>query len=388
MESLTPPPVVSPNDSPAEDNPPRISWRIVVALFVVSFVLRFAYFYLDDLTRQQGGTFIRRLLEEGTGHLSALLLFPLIAFLEHVRPVDQGRWRRVWPVHLLGYLAYSAAHTTAMAGSRALIFPLLGRGQYDYGVMSVRYFMESAQDFVTYATILGLLTLVRVQHRLRERERRALQLERDAANARLEALSLRLQPHFLFNALNTISSTVYEDPVVADEMIGRLGELLRRALHTADQHEIRLEEELETLRAYLSFVEARFGDRLTVHLDVDEAARELAVPALLLQPLIENAVRHGSTREFGRSAVSITVRREANHLAITVENDVDEPADQSRTGTGLGTTKHRLALLYGSQGTLETSAVDGRFRVTVHLPLRAGPAAGKSPDVMHARADR
>ena len=224
--------------------------------------LRFAYFYLDDLSHRIPGTLVRRLLEEGTGNVGVgASAFRIAVLLERHFPLDQGRWRTAWAVHVAGYVTYSVAHTTFLALSRALLFPALGMDSYDYGVLSTRYFMESAQDFFSYATFLGVLTLFRVQQRLRDREVRSAELERDAANARLEALSLRLQPHFLFNALNTISSTVYDDPVAADEMIGRLGDLLRQSLRTADRQEITLGEELETLRAYLTFVDARFGDR-------------------------------------------------------------------------------------------------------------------------------
>ncbi len=373
-----------------DDRPPRIRWRLVAALFAASFVLRFAYFYLDDLTRHDSGTFLRRLLEEGTGNLASALLFPLVVWVERSFPADQGRWRRGWPAHLAGYVAYSAIHTTMMAGSRTLLSPLLGQGAYDYGVMSVRYFMESAQDVFSYVTLIGILTFVRVQQRLRDREIRAAQLERDAATARLDALSLRLQPHFLFNALNTISSTVYDDPVAADEMIGKLGDLLRRALSTGERHEVRVEEEIETLRAYLSFVEARFGDRLAVRLDVDPSTRELGVPALMLQPLVENAVRHGSAREFSQSDILVSVTRREHALVLMVENDVDAAPDSPpRLGTGLGTTRDRLRLLYGDEAGVETTAARGRFRVTVHLPARRlAPASRESADWEHARAHR
>ncbi|MGE5733245.1 MAG: sensor histidine kinase, partial [Gemmatimonas sp.] len=247
---------------PEGDRPPHVSWRLFVLLFGASTVLRFAYFYLDDLTRQLPGTFVPRLIEEGTGNFASALLFPIALLAERYFPVDGGRWRRNAFVHVLGYIAYSTAHTTVIALTRPPIFAAAGLGHYDYGLMSVRYFMESAQDAFSYATFLGILTLMRVNARLRERDVRAAQLERDAVSARLESLSLRLQPHFLFNALNMISSTVYEDPVAADELIGRLGELLRESLSTTDRQEISLGEELEVLRAYLSFVDARFGDRV------------------------------------------------------------------------------------------------------------------------------
>jgi two-component sensor histidine kinase len=372
-----------------DDQPPRVRWRVVLALFALATLLRFAYFYLDDLSRQIPGTFVRRLIEEGTGNFASALLFPIAVLLERRFPLDKGRWRSVWAIHVAGYIAYSVAHTTVIAVSRALLFPALGMSAYDYGIMSTRYFMESAQDFFSYATFVGALTLFRAQRRLRARELRTAELERDAAQARLEALSLRLQPHFLFNALNTIASTVYEDPVAADEMVGRLGDLLRQSLRTTNRQEIALGEELETLRAYLTFVEARFGDRVHCRVETTSSLDAIAVPAFMLQPLVENAVHHGASAEYGSTDILVRIAQVNDRLEVIVENDIATPPAEERVGTGLGTTRDRLRLLYGSASDLETSSRGGRFRVTIHVPARRlEHAPTQTPDLTSARAHR
>ncbi len=356
------------------DRPPRIRWSVVAALFALATVLRFLYFYLDDLTRAMHDTFVLRALEEGTGNFASALLFPIALLLERRFPVDEGRWRRNWAIHIAGFVVYSIAHTTVIAATRAVLAPALGLGPYDYGIMSVRYFMEAAQDFFSYAMFLGFLTLVRTQQRLNDRAIQTAQLERDAATARLQVLGLRLQPHFLFNALNTISSAVYDDPAAADDMIGHLGELLRRSLRTSDQAEVPLAEELETLNAYLAFVRARFGDRVHCRITIDDAALPMGLPALTLQPLVENAVRHGASLEFGRAEVTITGAVERGELRIVVENDVTEgTTGPARIGTGLGATRDRLRLLYGDAADLHVAADHGRFRVTLRLPARPVP---------------
>lgn len=379
-----------PADRDASDTPPRIRWSIVLGIFAASFVLRFAYFYLDDLTRQAAGTLVRRLLEEGTGHVTSLLLFPLVLWVERRFPLDRARWRRTWGAHVAAYAVYSALHTSLIALSRAALFPALGHGHYDYGLLSLRYVMESAQDVFSYLTIVGILTAVRVRHRLRQRELRAVELERDAANARLAALSARLQPHFLFNALNTISSAAYDDPAAADDMIGRLGVLLRHALGSSDRPEVRVDEEVALLRAYVSFVEARFGDRLSVRITVTPDTPALAMPGLLLQPLVENAVRHGSALESVDSEILIDVARRDDWLVVTVENDVEAGSgNPAPDGVGLGTTRDRLRLLYGAAASLDASVDGGRFRVVVRLPARELPPANASVSPLeYARADR
>lgn len=375
---------------PDEDDAPKIRWSIVILTFTVLGVLRFSTFYLDDLTRSHFGTLATRLLEEMTGAYGSLLLFPLVVALERHFPLTRGRWRRHWSVHLGGFLVFSTAHTTFLAVSRDLLSPLFGLGEYDYGRMSVRYFMEASTDAIAFGMFVGALTHFRTQLRLRQRERRAAALERDAATARLESLSLQLQPHFLFNALNTISSTVYDDPTAADEMIGRLGDLLRHSLRTTGRQEITVDEELVTLRAYLAFVEARFGDRLHVALQVEPSALGLAVPAFILQPLVENAVRHGAATEYQDAGIRIALSRHAAELQLDVENDVHATPDEPLPmGTGLGTTRARLQLLYGDAGVLQTSSEAGRFRVTVRLPARTlPPAAHATPTEEHAGAHR
>ena len=347
--------------------------RIRVAVVLVSFaalgVLRLSSFYLDDLTRAMTGTLPRRLLEESTGAVTALILFPLMVFAERRFPLTQGRWRRNSGAHVMAFSIFTVLHTTLMAVSRTTLSALLGMGSYDYGVMRVRYFMEASVDVIGYGMIIGVLTVLRVHRRLQLRELRAAAIERDVATARLEALSLRLQPHFLFNALNTISSTVYEDPAAADTMIGRLGDLLRHALRTSSRQETAVSDELTTLQAYLMFVDARFGDRLQVDLDIDPAAYALAVPAFILQPLVENAVRHGGSLESGTNHIRVSVARKDDELALIVRNDLDADQDHGlRFGTGLGTTRDRLRLLYGNKALLSTSRSGGWFTVTIRLP--------------------
>ncbi len=398
--------VASDSESLAEESP-RISVPVAFLAFTALGLISFASFYLDDLTRDEQGTALRRALEESTGAYGAFVLFWLLVAVERRFPLTAGGWRRNWPAHVAGYVTYTVLHTTMLAASRRVIAPVIGLGAYDYGRMPMRYLMESATDLLACILLMTVLTGMRLQRALRQRELRAAALERDAATARLEALSLRLQPHFLFNALNTISSTVYDDPVAADEMIGRLGDLLRHALRTTERQEVSVDEELGLLRAYLTFVEARFGDRVQVSIDVDPGARSVAVPTLLLQPLVENAVRHGASREFGVARVTVSLAQSGDVLSLIVENDVDapefptEPARHKqvprfarddrgpeRVGTGLATTRDRLRLLHGTAASLETSLANGRFRVTIRIPARAAAIAPPATMDDVARAHR
>lgn len=377
------------------DDPPRPRWWIFVGAFVAVFVLRFGYLYLDDLTRARPGTFFTRFLLEITGALAAALLFLGVLWLERRHPLDGGRWRANLPWHVLGLVLYSVMHTTLITMMRGMLFPSFQMGSYDPGSLPMSYFREAGPDTVSYAAFIAVFTLLRMQRRLERERLHATELARDAAEARLEALGLRLQPHFLFNALNTISSAVYDDPVAADTMIGHLGDLLRRALRTADQPEISVAEELEVLRSYLAIIDARFGDRIECELHVDPAARMCAVPTFLLQPLVENAVRHGSAMECGVSHVIVRITVAGPFLHFVVENDIASLAtERAGTGTGLGTTTDRLRLLYGDDQQLAAGPVaDGtRFRVAIRIPARSAPTASPTyvarTETSHASSDR
>jgi len=368
---------------------PRFSWRVLLAAFTAIAILRFTYVFLDDVTRGVTGTLTRRAIEEGTGAYGALLLFGLIAVMERRYPLVDGGWRRSWPVHGGALLVYSAAHTTVTWLSRLALVPLIEGVSYDPGRIGVRYLMEVPNDVIVYCAAIGVLTLVRTRHGLREREIRVAAVARAAAEARQEALSGRLQPHFLFNALNTISAAVHDNPAAADQMIGHLGDLLRRSLRASDQPEFALSDEIEVLRAYLAIIGARFGDRVRVDLQVDPAADFVAVPAFLLQPLVENAVRHGSGGD-QTSAISVRIERQDADVFISIENEMSGVArGDPIPGTGLATTRDRLRALYGDAFSFTAHADGNHFRVATRIPARTTRALPRISDpALHASAPR
>jgi LytS/YehU family sensor histidine kinase len=240
-----------------------------------------------------------------------------------------------------------------------------------------------------YWAIAGLLAAVEMHRALRERERAAARLEAELAQARLATLRARLQPHFLFNTLQSIALLIPRDPVAARRMTVHLGDLLRAAFAHGDTQEIALADELALVRAYLEIEAMRFRDRLTVRWELDAAPLDARIPDLLLQPLVENALRHGLWPTPGHGTLAVRVRHDAGRLVLEVEDDgVGLPADW-RDGayerTGLGATRARLLALYGAAASLQLRAAPGRgTRATVSLPLRRGAVAasvGGSPPV-------
>ncbi len=214
-----------------------------------------------------------------------------------------------------------------------------------------------------------------------ERER-LLRAEARAHEARLAALRLQLQPHFLFNALNAISTLVADGrPAEANRMLARLADFLRATLDRRDTAEVPLSEEIAFTRQYLEIEEVRFGERLRVEVDVDPETRTALVPAMILQPLVENAVRHAIVPRAAGGAIGIVAARENGILRIGVHDDGPGPSglgdggreDPARPGLGLANTRQRLEELYGSRAELTLGeSVRGGLAVSLRLPFREG----------------
>jgi hypothetical protein len=206
--------------------------------------------------------------------------------------------------------------------------------------------------------------------RASERERQAAQLQAQLTDARLAALSSQLNPHFLFNALNSIAELVHRDPDAADSMIVGLSALLRNSLESASSQQVALEEELRLLGYYLDIEKIRLGDRLRVEWAVAPEARASLVPPLLLQPLVENAVRHGISRRLGVGTIRVLAVCEGGRLCLEVHDDGAGQSAGSGFGIGLGTTRQRLQALYGGEASLELMASPQGTVARLQLPFR------------------
>lgn len=413
--SFTPKRSTPPSLMPARSARPLTPTRIVVWSLLVTLAmafLTFAYKYLDDVASGESRPAMAPLLEELTGHLGgALILIPLVLWS---RRLGLPGWN--WPArvawHGAGIIVYSALHTTLNWLSREALFPLFGLGDYDYGRLPVRYAMELPKDVSTYALVFVIVALFERYRAARDAELRARDLEARLARAQLENLQAQLNPHFIFNALNTISAVMYEDVARADRMLVGLSELMRRAMAASHRQEVTLAEELEVLEAYTEIMRARFDDRLHFDLDVDDGLRAALVPTLLLQPLVENAIRHGAPPPPAPARIEVRVRREGDMVLLEVEDNgpgwsgarspdaaresTAVPSDGASTamsavpgedasiaspgrqtanqGVGLRNTAERLRALYGpSQSMVLGTGRLGGMRVSIRIPYRVRP---------------
>jgi len=368
---------------------PRFSraqtWTVLFLFFTGIAFLSFNYKYLDDLARQHSGTLLRRLLEETTGVYSFFILLPIAFHFAHVYLFERKGWLRQALMHLATGLGFSVAHTTLMALSRRVLAPLLGLGPYDYGIMTYRYPMEFSNDFIGFTFIIGLYYFFQRMRLAQAKELAAAELQAKLAQAQLENLRLQLQPHFLFNTLNTISSIMYEDVRAADAMINQLSDLLRLTLHASRAQEIPLSEELEIARLYLDLMQKRYENKLQVMYSIDSALSDSLVPQLILQPLLENSLRHGMKPGGTSMELSIAARRENGSLVLQVSDTgvglhTGDPEEVFGKGLGLSNIRERLTQLY--RGDAQFTIADrpaGGAEVTLSFPCRTSPQSVPSP---------
>ena len=322
------------------------------------------------LTRLSGGTvtsYVRPLgLSMSTAAFWALLTPLIMIVTRQIR--DRTSSRPQWLaahigtfliLHVIDASAYSAL-TKIFAPEPRPVLPLL--------------FTLATFNVVTYSMIAVVTTALDYQDALRERGLRAARLEAQLALAQFQALRAQLHPHFLFNALNAISALIHKDATRADRMLARLSELLRLAIDTAATPEVRLIDEIEFVTRYLEIERMRFGDRLDVSVDLPVETYDAMVPNMLLQPLVENAVRHGVAPHPGPGRVEIEAARDGQRLGIVVRDTGSGMAaktpNEERAGVGLRTTRERLEKLYGSAQELALVNVPGGFETRVILPFR------------------
>ena len=352
--------------------------RVRLGLILFAFanavgLLEFLYRYLDVVTRARHESPWITFIEEFTGAYCAFAIVPVVIWMTRRFPLGPGT--RFWNllVHLPVLIAGAILATSAMWGLRVWLFPLFGLGPYNYGTMPTRYFMEFPIQMLGYSIIVSLTMLY-------DRQTRATQLEKSLARAQLQNLRLQLQPHFLFNTLNTISAVMYENVRVADRMIARLSDLLRMSLEQGGAQEVPLEREIEFLNLYVETMKARFEERLNVAIETGDDTHGAMVPPLLLQPLVENSIRHGADPDSSVVDVRVSARRENGLLRLEVRDHgpglgVTREA-ALRKGIGLSNTAERLERLYGTAHPVGIeNAPDGGLVVTLRVPFHVDSGA-------------
>jgi two-component system, LytTR family, sensor kinase len=311
----------------------------------------------------------RSLLWEGGDWLLYALLTPAVFWFARRYPLERGFIARRVPVHLLAAILLCGA----WAGSGQLLrWALLAEHRPTSHDLIGWFFTSLPFGVAVYFAVLGVEHATFYFFQARDRETQAARLSAQLSEARLGALRMQMQPHFLFNSLNAISVIVRDqDTKTALRMLEQLSEMLRRVMRTDRPPEVTLDEELDFVRQYLAIEEIRFSDRLRPMYLVDQALLAALVPEFLLQPLVENALRHGLAKRVTATLLKIEIRREGNDLILSVTDDGPGPdgSVEPSEGVGLGNTRERLATLHGDRARLDlTRTPEGGAVATVRLP--------------------
>lgn len=301
------------------------------------------------------------------------LFTPLVQLLGRRWPLIPFTWTALVR-HLCAALVLAAIHTAAWTELTIWLRPYDAMTIVEFdGNWANLLWVQSQGELLIYFVILGLSAAGTFARTLHRREVETSRLERQLTEAKLHSLELQLRPHFLFNTLNAISALVRgkRNPE-AVEMIVRLSELLHQTLATEPARWISLERELELLRAYLEIEAVRFSDRLVVSWKIDPAALPARVPPFLLQPLAENAVRHGIAKVAGPGTLAIGARREGHRVILEIENSGPPlaPASSGAAGVGLANCRERLLQLFGGEASLALEDQPGGVVARIALPFR------------------
>lgn len=317
----------------------------------------------------------------GDWYVFALLSVPA-AQLGRSFSLEGPGWRRSATLHVLAGICFSLLYILLRAAVATF--------QRDESGITIGYSRAFHPlllktwhfNFLVYWVIIALTHTFDYYRKYQERELRASELEKRLAQARLQALQMQLNPHFLFNTLHAISSLMHKNVDAADRMIARLSELLRYALESTDAQEVPLSQEIHFLKRYVEIEETRFGPRLTVTFDIDANAKSVLVPNLILQPLVENAIRHGIEPHARPGKVFITARREGGRLLLTVsDNGGGLPKTGHEEGVGVSNTRARLEHLYGGGHRFEMrQGPHGGLETALTIPCRL-------PDEVRAPGD-
>jgi LytS/YehU family sensor histidine kinase len=299
----------------------------------------------------------------------SLFLYLSVWYVIRAVPPRGGRLLRTVATHFVAAVLTSSVWILSGAGAARLLVPLWGKSFPSRFAVQVPVLFSTG--ILLYLLSLALHAVLLAFEATREAERKALELQVLAREAELEALKAQIHPHFLFNSLNSISALAGTDPMKARAMCLYLSEFLRKSLALGERKSIPVKEELALAKAYLEVEGLRFGERLSIEEDVESDGEACLVPPLLLQPLVENAVRHGIATTVEGGVIRLEARRTGNRLRVLIENPCDPDAPPRRgTGLGLANVRRRLAARYGSDALFAARRLADRYLVVLSVPAQ------------------
>jgi len=360
---------------------PRILWVIVVgAMFsLLSVQTEIA----DTIQRGEQGLTWQPWLWTFTGEYGYHLVVPFLIYCCEIWPLDKKHRLQTTIKLVLFYLPFTLFFITFHIALRHIGHFLIDGSLFNVGnspgEIVDRYIYEFTKAFMIYLSFV-FITYAKIYYdNLQKEKLRVANLQNELQKVRIETLRSQLQPHFLFNTLNLISGTLYQDPKKADDIIKRLEGLLHYSLATEQKNTVSLKEEIEVMVSYLDIAKLRFGDRLSTVISIAPETNNLMIPAMLLQPLLENAVKYGIEPSDKTGEIALTTSLESDKLIIKITNPWHQRrAQQESFGIGLSNTKNRLALLYQGQASVELeTSNEKQITLLIHLPVIQSKVTGE-----------
>ena len=335
--------------------------------------------YLDFRRDQLSISLLKAFVWQMAAAYAFALATPPVLWLARRFPIERHNLVPRVLLHILVSIIFSF-----ILGSFHVVNDMLhrGRGISLFEVSRLAYVYLLDREMLAYWTIVLVSHAVNYYNRYLKGELRTAQLETQLIQSQLQALKMQLHPHFLFNTLNAISELVHKDPDTAEQMIAHLSDMLRLSLDKVGAQEISLKQELEFLEKYLEIEQTRFRERLSVKMEIDTGTLDARVPNMILQPLVENAVRHAIAPRARGGHIEISAHREDGMLQLDVRDDGRGLPDNtakvaSQTGVGLSNTQARLEHLYGAQHLFELRSSPGQgLTVRLQIPFRESEIEG------------
>ncbi len=359
-----------------------VQWLTIFVFLTLLGLLNFNRFTTSELAEGRPPNYPHHFVNEMTGVYTIMLILPFLLHFFRKFPLKKNNLLQRLPLYLIASAGFGASHTLLMYFSRQIIYQAAFGTPYNYGQLPYRFLMEYSHQFYVFWLIYGVAYFITKRGEANQQKVRAAELERELAQTRLQALQMQINPHFLFNTLNMVSSTMHENVETADKMLANLSELLRKTLNYSKWTEHSLKKELELADLYVKLMKARFGAKLAVEHNIAQDAAEALTPGFILQPLIENSIRHGM-ENLKRVTVKISAQRKNGRLLLSVKDDgaglhTDVSDAAPRNGVGLSNTIERLENLYGEDQQFQLlNGENGGCEVRIETPFRTEPREEK-----------
>jgi len=351
----------------------KISFNRVIAVlgictFIALFFFAQQYFYAYNFDKKFH--FWSELTYEIICAYSWGILFIFIIRLAKKYRLEKNSWLHNLPIHIFAAIIISLIHRVVTSIPHLYLFYPEKFAKVDVSLLTAKTVSSAFDSFVTYWLILGVYYGFDYYRQYRESKINEAELQKQLAQANLHALKMQLHPHFLFNTLHAVSTLMQDDIKAARKMLAKLSDLLRTTLDNIGIQEVEFGKELEFLKSYLAIEKIRFQDRLKIIYKIDPSTMSAKVPNLILQPLVENSIKHGIADKVEGGKIIVSSRRDNELLILTVSDDGKNNRKKINEGIGLSNTRARLLQLYGENFSMKiTSDKDTGFKVTLVFPF-------------------